>query len=57
MQCHYTLAVEMLRFRCTFRQFLNLFEDAQRRESWEYFPPELRLHAVDAIQFLEVIVL
>ena len=36
---------------------VNLFEDAQRRESWEYFPFELRLHAVDAIQFLRMIVL
>ena len=48
----------MLRFTLyTFHQFLNLFKDAQRRESSEYFPLELCLHAVDAIQFFEVIVL
>ena len=48
----------MLRFTLyTFHEFVNLFEDAQRRESWEYFPLELRLHALDAIQFLEVVVL
>ena len=52
------LALKMLRFTLyTFHQFLNLFEAAQRRESSEYFPLELRLRAVDAYQFLEVIVL
>ena len=40
-----------------FRKIVNLFEDVQRRESWEYFPLELRLHTVDAIQFLEMIIL
>ena len=40
-----------------FHQFPNLFEDAQRRESWEDFPIELCLHAIDAIQFLGVVVL
>ena len=48
----------MLRFTLhTFHQILNLFEDAHRGESMEYFPLELRLHAIDAIQFLEVVVL
>ena len=51
-------AVEVLKFTLyTFHEFLNLFEDAYRRESWEDFPLEFRLHAVDAIQFLEVVVL
>ena len=40
-----------------FHAFLNLFEDAHRRESWEDFPLESRLHAIDAIQFLEIVVL
>ena len=35
---------------------LNLLEEAQRCESWEYFPLELRRHAVDSIHILEVIV-
>ena len=48
----------MLRFTLyTFHNFLNLCEDVQRRQSWEYFPLELRLHAIDAIQFPEVVVL
>ena len=47
----------MLRFTLsTFHEILNLVEDAQRRESCEYFPLELRLHAIDAIQFLKVVV-
>ena len=48
----------MLRFTLyTFHKSLNLFEDAQRRESFEYFPLELRLHPIDAIHILEVTVL
>ena len=48
----------MLRFTLyAFHEFLNLFEDASRRESWEDFPLKFRLHAIDAIQFLEVVVL
>ena len=47
----------MLRFTLkTFHQFLNLFEEAQRCDSWEYFQLELRRHAVDSIHFLEGIV-
>ena len=49
---------KMLRFTLySFHKFLNLFEDAQRRKSWEDFPLELRLHAIETIQFLEVVVL
>ena len=49
--------VEVLRFTlCTFHEFRNLFEDAYRRESCEDFPLELRLHAIDAIQLLEITV-
>ena len=48
--------VEMLMFTLyTFHEFLNLFEDAYRRESWEDFPLEFRLHAIDAIQFFEIV--
>ena len=50
--------IEVLRFTLfSFHKILNLFEDAQRRESWLDFPLELRLHAIDAVQFLEVVVL
>ena len=36
-------------------EILNLLEDAQRCDSWEYFPLERR-HTVDSIHILEVIV-
>ena len=35
---------------------MNLLEEAQRCDSWEYFPLELRRHPVDSIHILEVIV-
>ena len=47
---------KVLRFTLkTFHEFLNLFDDAYRCESWEDLPLEFRLHAVDAIQFLEIV--
>ena len=49
---------EVLKFTLyTFNEFLNFFEDVYRRESSEDFPLEFRLHIIDTIQFLEVIVL
>ena len=49
---------EVLKFKLyTFHEFLNFFEDVYRRESSEDFPLEFRLHIIDTIQFLEVIVL
>ena len=35
-------------------QTLNLLEEAQRCDSWECFPLELRWHTVDSIHILEL---
>ena len=52
------MILSVLRFTLkTFHEFLNLFEDAFRRESWDDFLLAFRLHAIDAIQFFEVIIL
>ena len=52
------LSSKCSRSHCIFWiNFLNLFEDAQRRECWEDVPLELRVHTIDAIQFLEVVLL
>ena len=50
------LSVKCSGSRCRFCHWtLNLLEDAQRCDSWEYFPLERR-HAVDSIDILEKIV-
>ena len=33
-------------------QILNLFEEAQRCDTWEYFPLELRRHTIDSMHIL-----
>ena len=49
---------EVLRFTLhSFHEFLNLFEDAHRRESWEDFPLEFQRLSINSILFAEVILL
>ena len=49
-------ACELLKFTLWFLQhLLNLFENAQCSESWEYLPFELHRHSVSSIQTLQVL--
>ena len=63
IQCHFNIDIKMiLSLKCSGSHFqishltLNLLKEAQRCDSWEYCPLELRRPAVDSIHIFEVIV-